>query len=175
MSAKKTSAKKSAPAAKKGPQKRKTEAGKAKSLPAERAVEPQSAQQSTNVTDPAASEAAAGSAEVSTALPSQADPAPLQTDASAEASPVRKRKTKEQNGDAKLSAIDAAAKVLGEAGTPMNAKQMIEAMAEKGYWTSPGGKTPSATLFSAILREIATKGEQSRFVKAGRGQFAIKA
>jgi hypothetical protein len=27
----------------------------------------------------------------------------------------------------------------------MNTKAMIEAMAAKGYWTSPGGKTPHAT------------------------------
>lgn len=48
----------------------------------------------------------------------------------------------------KLSALDAAAKVLGEAGQPMNCQEMIQAMAAKGYWTSPGGKTPSATLYS---------------------------
>jgi len=53
----------------------------------------------------------------------------------------------------------------------MNAKQMIEAMAKKGYWTSPGGKTPHATLYSAILREIHVKGKESRFVKADRGLF----
>jgi hypothetical protein len=49
---------------------------------------------------------------------------------------------------------------------------MIAAMAAKGYWTSPGGKTPSATLYSAILRELATKGANARFVKTQRGQFA---
>src|SRR2546429_3439625 len=52
---------------------------------------------------------------------------------------------------------DAAAKVLGEQGKPMNCQEMIDAMAAKGYWTSPGGKTPSATLYSAILRELKTK------------------
>lgn len=72
----------------------------------------------------------------------------------------------------RLSAIDAAAKVLGETSEPMNAKQMIDAMATKGYWTSPGGKTPHATLYSAILREIATKGNDSRFKKTDRGHFA---
>ena len=72
----------------------------------------------------------------------------------------------------KLSAIDAAAKVLAEAKQPMSARQMIEAMAAKGYWTSPGGKTPWATLYSAIAREIATKGTESRFKKAERGKFA---
>ena len=73
----------------------------------------------------------------------------------------------------KLSALDAAAKVLAEAGTPMNAKEMIEAMATKGYWTSPGGKTPHATLYSALLREINVKGKVSRFQKIERGKFAV--
>jgi hypothetical protein len=27
---------------------------------------------------------------------------------------------------------------------------MIEAMAAKRYWTSPGGKTPAATLYTAV-------------------------
>lgn len=56
--------------------------------------------------------------------------------------------------DKKLSAIDAAAKLLVETGEPMNCKAMIEQIAAKGYWTSPGGKTPHATLYSAIIREI---------------------
>ncbi len=73
--------------------------------------------------------------------------------------------------DTQLSAIDAAAKVLAEEGEPLNTKQMIEAMAAKGYWTSPGGKTPHATLYSAILREIKSKGENSRFTKVERGKF----
>ena len=34
-----------------------------------------------------------------------------------------------------------------------------------------GGKTPAATLYSAILREITTKGTSSRFVKSDRGKF----
>jgi hypothetical protein len=75
---------------------------------------------------------------------------------------------------AKLSAIDAAAKVLGETGQPMNCQELIGAMAAKGYWTSPRGKTPSATLYSAILRELQTKGDTARFVKAARGKFAIR-
>jgi hypothetical protein len=77
----------------------------------------------------------------------------------------------EGNGK-KVSCLDAAARVLAEAGEPLNAKQMIDAMASKGYWTSPGGKTPHATLYSAILREITTKGNDSRFRKTERGKFA---
>jgi hypothetical protein len=72
----------------------------------------------------------------------------------------------------KLSALDAAAQVLREAGQPMNCQELIAAMAAKGYWTSPGGKTPQATLYSALLREIKTKGEQARFQKTERGKFA---
>ena len=72
----------------------------------------------------------------------------------------------------KLSALGAAARVLAEAGEPMNAKAMIGAMAGAGYWTSPGGKTPHATLYAAILREIGVKGDASRFRRATKGHFA---
>src|SRR5687767_15001271 len=65
----------------------------------------------------------------------------------------------------KVSAIDAAAQVLAGAKEPMTAKEMIETMAKRALWTSPGGKTPHATLYSAIIREIATKGKAARFVK----------
>jgi hypothetical protein len=71
----------------------------------------------------------------------------------------------------KLSALSAAARVLAESDEPLSVKQMVEQMSEKGYWSSPGGKTPHATLYSAILREIAGKGELSRFVKTDRGRF----
>lgn len=72
----------------------------------------------------------------------------------------------------KFSALDAAARVLVETGGSMNAKELIEAMATKGYWKSPGGRTPHATLFAAILREMNTKGKESRFKKTEPGKFA---
>ena len=71
----------------------------------------------------------------------------------------------------KLSALDAAAKVLEETGLAMTTKEMVERMATKGYWSSPAGKTPSATLYSAILREINTKAKDARFKKTERGKF----
>ena len=73
----------------------------------------------------------------------------------------------------KLSALDAAAKVLGETDKAMNCKEMIDAMAGKGYWKSPGGATPWATLYAAIIKEIATKGKESRFKKAEPGKFTL--
>ena len=54
----------------------------------------------------------------------------------------------------------------------MNCQELIKAMADKGYWTSPAGKTPAATLYSAIAKEIATKGQEARFTKTERGKFA---
>jgi short subunit dehydrogenase-like uncharacterized protein len=82
------------------------------------------------------------------------------------------KKTKGEPKTSKLSALDAAAKVLAETGKPMSCNEMIEAMAQKGHWSSPGGKTPASTLYSAILKEISTKGRESRFRKTDRGRFA---
>ena len=72
----------------------------------------------------------------------------------------------------KLSALDAAARVLAEGGTSMTTKELIEAMAQKKLWESPNGKTPAATLYAAILREIGTKGKEARFKKTEPGTFA---
>jgi hypothetical protein len=88
----------------------------------------------------------------------------------------KKRKTKgtKEPKAKKLSALDAAAQVLAESGQPMNTREMIETLAAKKLWTSPGGKTPHATLYSANMREINEKGKDARFVKTERGKFASK-
>ena len=80
-----------------------------------------------------------------------------------------------KKSEGKMSALDAAAKVLGDSKEPMNCVEMIEQMAAKKLWTSPGGKTPQATLYSAILREITTKGKESRFKKVEKGKFTLAA
>jgi hypothetical protein len=74
---------------------------------------------------------------------------------------------------AKLSALDAAARVLSESQQPMTCPELIAAMAAQGYWTSPAGRTPQATLHAALTREIQRKQDQSRFRKAERGKFAL--
>jgi len=78
--------------------------------------------------------------------------------------------TETPKADGKMSGLDAAARVLEEAGQPLNAKTMVETMLAKGYWKT-GGKTPASTIYAAIIREIATKGGEARFRKAARGQF----
>jgi hypothetical protein len=85
----------------------------------------------------------------------------------------KRQPAKPTKTDGKLSQLDAACKVLADSKEPMNTKQMVEAMAAKALWTSPGGNTPAATLYSAILREIKAKGTGARFKKAGPGNFAI--
>jgi HB1, ASXL, restriction endonuclease HTH domain len=87
---------------------------------------------------------------------------------------TRKLKAADGSKEKRLSALDAAAKVLEEMGRAMTCQELIAAMAEKGYWASPGGKTPAATLYSAMLRESTAKGTASRFVKAERGKFTLR-
>lgn len=90
--------------------------------------------------------------------------------------PEKKTRTRKPAAEPKakrVSALDAAAQVLRDAGTSMRAKEMIDVMAEQGLWQSPNGKTPHATLYAAILREISAKGDAARFRKVDRGQFVF--
>ena len=48
---------------------------------------------------------------------------------------------------------------------------VLTEMNAKGLWKSPGGKSPEATLYAAIIREIAAKGDAARFKKHERGVF----
>jgi hypothetical protein len=51
--------------------------------------------------------------------------------------------------------------------------ELIAAMAVKGYWSSPRGRTPAGTLYAAILRELQSKGEKARFGKTERDKFRL--
>jgi hypothetical protein len=102
------------------------------------------------------------------------------TTASKTARPAQTKKAKPKKKPAtqprtkeKLSALGAAARVLGETRTPMSCQELIAAMAAKGYWRSPSGKTPHATLSAAIKREIEVKQKESRFKKTAPGRFAL--
>jgi len=86
---------------------------------------------------------------------------------------------KKPTGEAKrLSLIDAAAQVLARSDEPMNTKQMVDQVVAEGLWSSPAGKTPQATLYSSILRELKNKGDDprnpARFEKVERGKFRIR-
>jgi len=104
---------------------------------------------------------AAQSADAATLDQASPESAPAAVAPPAEAPPRVKR----------MSALDAAAVVLAETTTPIHVKDLIAQMAERGLWESPGGKTPAATLYAAITREITMKGDAARFRKVGRGAF----
>ena len=70
-----------------------------------------------------------------------------------------------------MGALAAAAEVLAAAAEPMTAAELVAAMAERGLWASPNGRTPEATVYAAIVREIASKGSASRLAKHSRGRF----
>ncbi len=75
----------------------------------------------------------------------------------------------------RLSLLSAAAKVLAESKEPMRTTQMLEAITKRGLWKSPKGKTPEASLYAAVIREIAAKDKNARFRKTGPGLFAATA
>jgi hypothetical protein len=145
------------------------------SVAAALAPEPPATESAPPAQEPAGTEPEVPAAEPAAAEPAAPlpEPAPDRTGATAEpAKPKRQPRAPAAPKGKKVSALDAAAKVLAEEGRPMSCPEMIAAMAAKGYWASPGGQTPDATLYSAILRELATKGDQARFVKTERGKFA---
>ena len=69
----------------------------------------------------------------------------------------------------KVSGLDLAAEVLAKSDKPLNAKTIAERVIAAGWKSS--GRTPWATLYSAIVREITKKKEASRFRKTDRGLF----
>ncbi|GHV09747.1 hypothetical protein AGMMS50229_20360 [Campylobacterota bacterium] len=71
-----------------------------------------------------------------------------------------------------LSGIDAAHKVLLEIGTPLNVRQIADAIRERGYAPNLNGKTPQSTISSSIQREMKCKPGESRFYRAGKGLYA---
>jgi hypothetical protein len=71
-----------------------------------------------------------------------------------------------------LSGLDAAAQVLGRAKEPLDAKTIAERAIAAGWKTN--GATPNSTLYAAMIREIAAKGKESRFIKADKGRFTAR-
>ena len=73
----------------------------------------------------------------------------------------------------KMSLLTAAVAVLERTEEALGAKQLVERAKADGLWTPGAGKTPEQTLYSAMVREIKSKGESARFTKEG-GLFRIK-
>ena len=72
----------------------------------------------------------------------------------------------------KPSALRAAAQVLAEADGPLSTGEIVKRMLEKGLWQTKG-RTPQATLYSALLRRIQKDGANACFRKVERGRFEL--
>jgi len=71
----------------------------------------------------------------------------------------------------RISGLTAAFMVLVDANAELGVAAIVEIAAKKGWWKSDAA-TPTATVYAAIIREIATKVEDSRFERgAKRGTF----
>jgi hypothetical protein len=101
-----------------------------------------------------------------------APPTPPEAPETAATPAQAKKAPKAPKEPRKPSGLDVAAQVLADKGEPMTCKDIVETMLAKGMWTT-GGKTPAATIYSAMLREIDGKPGASRFVKTGRGLFGL--
>ena len=96
----------------------------------------------------------------------QPDPAlDKAVEAAGKARAAKKAKAAKPKGERKPGVLDAAAKVLAEAKKPLRADEMVKRMLAKGLWKTKG-KTPEATLYAAIIREIGAKGKAARFRRA---------
>ena len=72
-----------------------------------------------------------------------------------------------------MSGLDAACRVLTEAGRPMNVKEIAEIVMCNEYCDLKG-TTPALTISAALQRDIKAKNENSRFIKTGKGLFATR-
>jgi hypothetical protein len=71
----------------------------------------------------------------------------------------------------KMSALDAAAKVLGEQGKPMACHELIEEMSRKNYWTSPNGCDPAGHVVRSNGARGKDQGQGCPVREDGAGQF----
>jgi hypothetical protein len=85
--------------------------------------------------------------------------------AAAEGRRAKKAKAAKPKGERKPGCLDAAVRVLHEAGKPMGCQDIVKEVLAKGYWQTKGA-TPAATLYAAIIRECAAKGAKARFRRA---------
>lgn len=81
--------------------------------------------------------------------------------------PTAGGKKREAKGP-RRSLVNAAIIVLADAGEPLNAKAIVERATAGGLYEPGDGKTPEASLYSAMLRDA-----KARFQKADRGLWTL--
>jgi hypothetical protein len=104
----------------------------------------------------------------------QPPPTPVSATATPHAARVRKTKAGRPGvAEYSLCALDAAHRVLREAKKPLSCQEIVDRAIKKKYWRTEGA-TPQNSFNAAMAREIKANGEKSRFVKTGRGLFAVR-
>jgi hypothetical protein len=68
----------------------------------------------------------------------------------AKAAPKTAAKGKAEPKQKRVSLLDAAAALLARTRKAMTCKEIFETVAAEGTWSSPNGKTPAATLYTAV-------------------------
>src|SRR5438876_507256 len=79
-----------------------------------------------------------------------------------------------QPAEASLTFRAAAERVLAEAGEPLHPHTIAERALSAGLVKS-SGKTPQSTMAAQLYVDLSRHGEQSRFVRIGRGLFGLRA
>ncbi|MGB6679798.1 MAG: HTH domain-containing protein [Candidatus Bathyarchaeia archaeon] len=72
-----------------------------------------------------------------------------------------------------MNSIEAAVKVLADAGEPLHYKNICRRILEQGLWKTQG-KTPESTVNANLAKEIQKNGEKSRFQRTDPGTFALR-
>ena len=72
-----------------------------------------------------------------------------------------------------MSALDAAANVLGSEGRSLRVEELTERMLSQGVWSS-AGRTPAATVHAQLATDVKKKGPKSRFVRTAPGTFGLR-
>ena len=98
--------------------------------------------------------------------------APANPESASQKSPATTADSSAQPGR-KPGLLSLAFEVLANSDQALSTQDMVARVMSSGKW-STSGKTPQATLYAAIIREIAEKGSESRFVKTARGRFAAR-
>ena len=72
-----------------------------------------------------------------------------------------------------MNSLDAAERVLREAGQPLRYEEITKRVVERSLWTT-NGQTPAATINAQLSSDVKRHGERSRFVRCGRGVYGLR-
>ena len=85
--------------------------------------------------------------------------------------PNTSNKPKQRTKGARTSAREWCEAELKKSGSPMHVTELLDAIQRAGWQTN--SKTPEWTIYAMIVRDIKSKGENSRFRKIDGGTFAL--